>query len=154
MERKIMNDFLRWKKDINRKPLLLYGNRQIGKTYSVLAFGEKEYKTVAYINCENNYELLSIAKRENSVEKIVLRLALLVGEPILKKDTLIVFDNVNDLDIVKMVKLFGKGECAYHVIMITSLKETVVKFKGEELQYKYMFQGDVEEYLKACNQNR
>ena len=108
MERKIMNDFLRWKKDINRKPLLLYGNRQIGKTYSVLAFGEKEYKTVAYINCENNYELLSISKRENSVEKIVLRLALLVGEPILKKDTLIVFDNVNDLDIVKMVKLFGK----------------------------------------------
>ena len=120
MERKIMNDFLRWKKDINRKPLLLYGNRQIGKTYSVLAFGEKEYKTVAYINCENNYELLSIAKRENSVEKIVLRLALLVGEPILKKDTLIVFDNINDLDIVKMVKLFGKGECDYHVIMITS----------------------------------
>lgn len=154
MERKIMNDFLRWKKDMNRKPLLLYGNRQIGKTYSVLAFGEKEYKTVAYINCENNYELLSIAKRENSVEKIVLRLALLVGEPILKKDTLIVFDNVNDLDIVKMVKLFGKGECDYHVIMITSLKENLVKFKGEELQYKYMFPVDFEEYLKACNQNQ
>ena len=47
MERKIYEDLLKWKKEPARKPLLLYGNRQIGKTYTAIEFGEKEYKTVA-----------------------------------------------------------------------------------------------------------
>lgn len=154
MERKIINDLLKWKKELNRKPLLLYGNKQIGKTYSALFFGEKEYKTVAYIDTNNNYELLSIAKRENSIEKIILKISLLVGEPILKNDTLIILDNVNNIDIVKMIKLFGKIDNEYHIIMITSLKENILKFKGEELQYKYMFPVDFEEYLRAIGQNQ
>ena len=64
MERKIIYELSRWKRDLNRKPLLIYGNKQVGKTYSVLEFGEKEYKTVAYFNTENNLELQDILKRE------------------------------------------------------------------------------------------
>ena len=54
MERKINVYLRKWKKDVTRKPLLIYGNKQIGKTYSMINFGEQEYKTVAYVNCENN----------------------------------------------------------------------------------------------------
>ena len=76
MERKIYSDLLKWKKDINRKPLLIYGNKQIGKTYTTIEFGEKEYKTVAYINTSNNQQLLSIMQKERTIDKIIARLSI------------------------------------------------------------------------------
>ena len=151
MERKITADLLKWKKEVSRKPLLLYGNKQIGKTYSVIEFGEKEYKTVAYINGDNNIPLLTIMKKERTIDKIIAKLSLLVGEPILKTDTLVIIDNVSDEEVVKGVKKFGKEQNDYHIIMITSHKEKLPVFKGEELQYKYMFAIDFEEYLRAVN---
>ena len=151
MERKITADLLKWKKEVSRKPLLLYGNKQIGKTYSVIEFGEKEYKTVAYINSDNNIPLLTIMKKERTIDKIIAKLSLLVGEPILKTDTLVIIDNVSDEEIVKGVKKFGKEQNDYHIIMITSHKEKLPVFKGEELQCKYMFAMDFEEYLRAVN---
>ena len=60
MERKIINDFLKWKRDSINKPLFLYGPKCIGKTFSVLEFGRKFYKNIAYFDTENNSELLSI----------------------------------------------------------------------------------------------
>lgn len=149
MERKIYTDLLKWKKDANRKPLLIYGNKQIGKTYTTIEFGEREYKTIAYINSDNNMELLSIMQKERTIDKIIAKLSLLTGESILKNDTLIIIDNVVEEDIVKAIKKFGKEVNDYHIIMITSLKEKLSIFKGEELQYKNMFPMDFEEYLKA-----
>ena len=149
MERKIYADLLKWKKDPNRKPLLIYGNKQIGKTYTAVEFGEREYKTVSYINSDNNLELLKIMQKERTIDKTIAKLSLLTGESILKNDTLIIIDNVIDDDIVKAVKKFGKEPNDYHIIMITSLKEKLLTFKGEELQYKYMFPMDFEEYLRA-----
>lgn len=154
MERKIMYDLIRWKKDIIRKPLLIYGNKQVGKTYTVLEFGKKEYKTTAYIDTDNNLELFDMLKRERSIEKIILKLSMMVGEQILKHDSLIVFDNVENIELVKVVKRFSKESPDYHIIMITSIKDNLVKFKGEELQFKYMFTFDFEEYLKAMKQEQ
>lgn len=149
MERKITSDLLKWKKDAERKPLLIYGNKQIGKTYSAIDFGEKEYKTVAYINSDNNLELLNIMSKERTIDRIIMKLSLLVGEPILKNDTLIIIDNVTNEEIVKGIKKFGKEQNDYHIIFITSNKDKLPIFKGEELQYKYMFEMDFEEYLRA-----
>lgn len=149
MERKIHQDLQKWKKETNRKPLLIYGSKQIGKTYSAIEFGEKEYKTIAYINSENNIALESIMKKERTTDKIIARLSLLVGETILKNDTLIIIDNVTDEDIVKGVKKFGKEMSEYHIILITSNREKLPLFKGEELQYRSMYSMDFEEYLRA-----
>lgn len=149
MERKIYSELLKWKNDPSKKPLLLYGNRQVGKTYTTIEFGEKEYKTVAYINTDNNLELIEAMKKENTIDKIIAKLSLLIGESILKNDTLIILDNVVDENIVKAIKKFGKEETNYHIIMITSLREKVVEFKGEELQYKVMTSMDFEEYIRA-----
>ena len=149
MERKIEKFYQKWKQDIIRKPLLLYGAKQIGKTFSVLDFGKKEYKNTIYFNTENNKNLLNVFKKERATEKIILNLSLLSGETILKEDTLIILDNVVELDIIKGLKVFGSEHSKYHIIAITSKKEKLSEFKGEELQFKGMTAMDFEEYLWA-----
>ena len=91
MERKIYNDLLKWKKEM-KKPLLLYGAKQIGKTYSVIDFAKKNYKNIIYFNTENYKELVDILKKEKIPEKIILKLSVLSGETIFKEDTLIILD--------------------------------------------------------------
>ena len=149
MERKIEEFYQKWKKDNNRKPLMLYGAKQVGKTYSVLEFGRKEYKNIAYFNTENNKRLIELLKKERTVDKIVLNLALLSGETILKDDTLIIFDNVVDMEVVRTLKTFSNEHSKYHVIAITSKKEKLTEFKSEELKFKSMNEMDFEEYLWA-----
>ena len=118
MERKIEKFLKKWKDDIIRKPLILYGPKQIGKTFTVLNFGSKEYKNTVYFNTENNKDIIDIFTKEKSPEKIVLNLSLLSGETILKEDTLIILDNVLNNDIVKGIKLFDNEKSKYHVIAI------------------------------------
>ena len=149
MERKIEEFYQKWKKDIIRKPLIIYGAKQIGKTFSALEFGRKEYKNTVYFNTDNYKELLDVFKKERSTEKIILNLSLLSGETILKDDSLIILDNVIDIDIIKGRKLFGSEHSKYHIIAITSKKEKLSEFKGEELQFKGMTAMDFEEYLWA-----
>ena len=149
MERKIEAFFIKWKKDIIRKPLILYGPKQIGKTFTVLNFGKKEYKNVVYFNTENNPEIVSLFVKEKNLDKIILNLSLMSGETILKEDTLIVLDNLESIEIVKGLKLFGSEHSKYHIIAITSRREKLNEFKGEELQFKGMNEMDFEEYCCA-----
>ena len=149
MERKIDLYFQKWKKDVIRKPLILYGAKQIGKTYSALSFGKKEYKNTVYINSQNNKELKEIFQKERSTEKLILKLSSLRGETILKDDTLIVIDNISDIDIIKGLKIFGSEHSKYHIIAIITTKDKLNEFKGEELQFKAMYEMDFEEYLWA-----
>lgn len=149
MERKINSFFLKWKNDIIRKPLILYGPKQVGKSFSAINFGKVEYKNVVYFNTYNDKELHNLFLKEKSTEKIILNLALKIGETILKEDTLIIFDNVNDIEIVKGLKLFGSEHSKYHIIAITSRREKLNEFKSEELQFKGMNEVDFEEYLWA-----
>ena len=149
MERKIEEFFKKWQKDIIRKPLILYGPKQIGKTFTVLNFGKKEYKNLVYFNTENNDEIIELFVKEKNIDKIILNLSLTSGETILKEDTLIILDNLDNLDIVKGLKLFGSERSKYHIIAITSRRERLNEFKGEELQFKGMNEMDFEEYLWA-----
>lgn len=149
MERKIDMFYQKWKKDIIRKPLIVYGPRQIGKTFSALEFGKKEYKNTVYFNTQNYKELIDIFKKERSTEKIILSLSLLSGETILKDDTLIILDNVSDIEIIKDLKTFGSEHSKYNIIAIITTKDNLSSYKGEELQFKSMSSMDFEEYLWA-----
>ncbi len=149
MERKIETFFRKWQKDIIRKPLILYGPKQIGKTFTVLSYGAREYKNIIYFNTENNKQLLDLFIKEKSTEKLIINLSLLSKETILPEDTLIVLDNLSSNEIVKGMKLFGSEKSKYHLIGITSNREKLAEFKGEELQFKAMSEMDFEEYLWA-----
>ena len=151
MERKINVYLKKWKKDVTRKPLLIYGNKQVGKTYTALNFGEEEYKNIVYFNCENNIELINMLSKEKTIDRIIDKLSLLSNETIMLNDTLMIFDNVNDIEVVNGLRVFGKFDNQYHIIMITSQKENLNRFKGEEFHFKSMFPMDFEEYLMASD---
>lgn len=154
MERKIESFFHKWKNDIIRKPLVVYGPKQIGKTFTILNFGKSEYKNCIYFNSTNNKQLIDIFKKERSVDKLIVNLSLLSGETILENDSLLIFDNVNDVEIIKGLKLFGSGNHPYHIIAITSRRENLHSFKGIELQFKGMTGMDFEEYLWARDERQ
>lgn len=151
MKRKIEEHLLKWKNDTNKRPLMIYGNKQVGKTYSILKFGEEYYKNTVYFNTDNNIELYKIFKRERTIDRIISHLSVLSGESILEGDTLIVFDNLTDSDIASGIKVFGRNKHKYHIILISSLKENIKKFKCEEFQYRMMMSLDFEEYLTAID---
>ena len=152
MERKIEQFLHKWKVDKAGKPLIIYGSKQIGKTFSVINFGEKEYKNVVYFNTENNIELDDLFRREKAIDKIISSLSVISGEAILKEDTLVILDNLVNNEIVKGMKLFGSDKSKYNIIGITSRREKLTEFKGEEIQFKNMTEMDFEEYLWALDE--
>lgn len=145
MERKINEEFIKWKKDDNKKNLLLYGMRQIGKTYSTIEFGKEFYKNIAYFNMFNNNELVDLFLKEKVVERLVLKLSILSNESIFKDDTLIIFDNCDNIEFIRKTPLLCKE--GYHVILITSHKNILNEIKSEEIRYCKMQPMDFEEFL-------
>ena len=142
---------LSWKKDLIRKPLVIYGPKQVGKTFTAINFGKKEYKNIAYFNTYNNEALVNLFAKEKAIDKIILNLSLLADETILEDDTLIILDNLTDINIINGLKLFGSSQSKYNIIAITS-KSLLNKFKAEELQFRGMFPMSFEEYLIAHNE--
>ena len=151
MERNIQKYLLSWKKDLIRKPLVIYGPKQVGKTFTAINFGKKEYKNIAYFNTYNNEALVNLFAKEKAIDKIILNLSLLADETILEDDTLIILDNLTDINIINGLKLFGSSQSKYNIIAITS-KSLLNKFKAEELQFRGMFPMSFEEYLIAHNE--
>ena len=123
MERKIDKFLEKWQLDVNRKPLVVYGSKQVGKTYTILKFGENNYGSIVYFDANNNKTLVSALKKQNTIDGIIAQFSQLSGKEIVKNDTLVVIDNVNDVDIVNTIKTLGKFKNDYHVILITSLKD-------------------------------
>ena len=147
MERKINEDLNKWRRDSINKPFFLFGPRQIGKTWSVLEFGRRFYKNIAYFNTNNNVELYNILDKEKVLDKLIVKISVLCGETIFADDTLIVFDNVNEPEMMNLLKVFGKVNSPYKVIMISSNKVEINKLRIEEFYYRGMTNMDFFEYL-------
>ena len=94
MYRKITRFLELWKKSEFRKPLILQGARQVGKTYSILEFGRKAYENVAYFNFETNPKLNETFDENISPDYLIPILSHISGQTIVKDKTLIVFDEV------------------------------------------------------------
>ena len=160
MERKIVKWLLEWKTSKNRKPLILQGARQIGKTYSTLTFGKKYYKTIAYFNFENNTELSKIFDRDLEPERLIRELSIISGQSILKKDTLIFFDEIQACErALNSLKYFNELANEYHIIAAGSLLGVAVNrekysFPVGKVQLKTMYPLDFEEFLLALGEEK
>ena len=90
MERFIMQDLIAWKNRKDRKPLILLGARQVGKTYILKEFGQREFENVAYINCDNNAMAKDLFASDYNIDRILLTIGAITGVNIEAGKTLII----------------------------------------------------------------
>ena len=122
MKRNVFEKLLEWKQKKNRKPLILNGARQVGKTYILRAFGEEGYEKVAYINCDKNELLQKIFEQDYDIQRILLSLSALVHFNIEPENTLIVFDEIQESPVIlNSLKYFCEEAPQYHVAVAGSL---------------------------------
>ena len=96
MRRTAFEDLAAWKESPDRKPLVIRGARQVGKTWLMRQFGAQCYKNVVYFNFDEDIDLASVFEANKDPHRIVELLSLIAGEKILPRDTLIVFDEIQE----------------------------------------------------------
>ncbi len=122
MKRKAMDDLVSWKNKKNRKPLLLYGARQVGKTYLVKEFGEKFFKDVIYVNFETNDIIGNMIDENITPEYIIKNLEIIFNKKIEKENTLLFFDEIQrNTRALTSLKYFYENAPEYYVIGAGSL---------------------------------
>jgi len=127
LKRNTLQDLLAWKKREDRKPLVLKGARQVGKTWLMREFGKNYYTSFVYFNFDEEDELKSIFKANKNPERIVELLSLIAGEKILPEKTLIIFDEIQECpEALSALKYFREKANDYHVIAAGSLLGTLL----------------------------
>lgn len=122
MERFIIKKLLQWKASAYRKPLILTGVRQVGKTWILKEFGKRYYENTAYFNFDENEEYKQFFETTKDVERILQNLMLASGQQILPEQTLIIFDEVQDCPkVINALKYFCENAPQYHVACAGSL---------------------------------
>lgn len=122
MERSILTNLLKWKTSKHRKPLILKGVRQVGKTWLLKEFGKRYYENTAYFNFDENPEYKQFFETTKNVERILQNLMLAGGYKILPEKTLIIFDEIQDCpNVINSMKYFCENAPQYHIACAGSL---------------------------------
>lgn len=122
MERFAIKKMLAWKQSSRRKPLILKGVRQVGKTWILKEFGKRYYKNVAYFNFDENEEFKQFFETTKDVSRILQNLMLASGQQILPGETLVIFDEVQDAPkVINSLKYFCENAPEYHIACAGSL---------------------------------
>lgn len=122
MYRNITNALVEWKNKTNRKPLILAGARQVGKTYILKKFGEQEFQNVAYINCDDNERVKDLFSQDYDMRRIILAIGAITQQNIEAGKTLIILDEIQELRRgLPALKYFCENAPQYHVAVAGSL---------------------------------
>ncbi|MBQ9564788.1 MAG: ATP-binding protein [Synergistaceae bacterium] len=165
MKRKIESALLKWKRQDRaasdlirreeRRPLIIRGARQVGKTYTALKFGKEHYRNTAYFNFEGSREAGGVFERDLEPSRILRELSALSGQTILPEDTLIIFDEIQACErALTSLKYFCEDAPQYHVIAAGSLLGVVLNrekfsFPVGKTDILTLYPLDFEEFLWA-----
>lgn len=161
MRRKLEEELVRWKdKAEDRMPLLLYGARQVGKTYLLVKFGEKYFENTVYVNLETNLSVASYFAEDITPERLLRFLETTVNEEIIPSKTLIIFDEIQSCErALTSLKYFCELAPEYHVVAAGSLLGVAVNrehysFPVGKVDSRILFPLDFEEFLWAMGEKR
>ena len=127
MQRSAIYDLKKWKDAPERKPLIIRGARQVGKTWLMKEFGQSCYESYVYFNFDEEDELKSIFEANKNPQRIVELLSMVAGEKILPGETLVIFDEVQECpEALNALKYFKEKANEYHVIAAGSLLGTLL----------------------------
>ncbi|MFI3208874.1 MAG: AAA family ATPase, partial [Eubacteriales bacterium] len=122
MEREIMKQLLQWKGKSDRKPLIIEGARQVGKTWIMKEFGKCAYESTLYINFDNNVQMATLFSSDYNIERILLALEIHSGMKINPENTLLIFDEIQEVpNALSSLKYFYENAPQYHIICAGSL---------------------------------
>ena len=157
MKRTLYKELQNWKESKNRKPLLLQGARQVGKTYLINEFGKNEYSNYIYLNFEQNLDLISLFKDNLSPDVILNNISLYIGKKINFKDTLIFFDEIQFVPrAITSLKYFHEQAPEYHIIAAGSLLGVSVgkqsSFPVGQINFMTLYSMSFSEYLLAFDE--
>lgn len=158
MKRLIMDKLVEWKNSINRKPLLLRGARQVGKTYALLEFGRKYYDNVVYLHFEGDIDALdSIFSPNLEPKRIIEEIAAYTKQTILPHKTLIIFDEIQACEkALTSLKYFSEEANEYHIVAVGSLLGLAINrghysFPVGKVDMLTMYPLSFEEFLLATD---
>lgn len=148
-----------WKNSPHRKPLILRGARQVGKTWLMQEFGRKNYSRCAYISMDENERMESVFRDAFRVERILQALEIEVGFKITPGDTLIIFDEIQEIPrAVKALKYFCEQAPEYHIMAAGSLLGIALhegtSFPVGKVDFCDLYPMSFKEFLLACGQQR
>ena len=127
MERNAIEALKQGKEDRERKPLVLKGARQVGKTWLMKEFGKKHYKNYVYLNFDEEEELRTIFQNNKNPKRIIELLSMIAGEKIFPKETLLIFDEIQECpEALNSLKYFKENANEYHLIAAGSLLGTLL----------------------------
>lgn len=122
MKRFILKKLIAWKNSPYRKPLILKGVRQVGKTWILKEFGRNYYKNIAYFNFDENEEYKQFFETTKDVNRILQNLMFASGQKIVPENTLIIFDEIQDCPkVINSLKYFCENAPQYHIACAGSL---------------------------------
>ena len=157
IERNLMNDLLLWKKSNNRKPLILKGVRQCGKTCLLQEFGKRYFENTAYFNFERNEQLNSVFEKDSDPNRIIMELSLLGRQKINPQNTLIIFDEVQTCPkAINSLKYFCEEKPEYALVAAGSLLGITlageVGFPVGKVNFLELHPCSFDEFLNSSNQ--
>ena len=158
MKRFIYDQLLEWKVSPRRKPLMLYGARQVGKTYILKKFGEREFEDMVYINCYKNPVLHALFSEDKDVNRILLGLSAISGKEIKEGKTFVFLDEVQEIpDVVASLKYFCEDAPGIVVAVAGSLLGVMnmegCSFPTGKVDILHMYPMTFMEFLPAVGEN-
>ncbi len=157
MERKAIDELKRWKNSPSRKPLIVRGARQVGKTWLIREFGRQEYARVAYVNFESSKMLQTLFVENFDIKRILTAVEIETGVSIREADTLIVFDEIQEAERgITSLKYFCENAPQYHLIAAGSLLGVALHeqtfFPVGKVEFLNLFPLSFGEFLLAAGQ--
>lgn len=158
MKRYVYNDLETWQKSNDRKPLVLLGARQVGKTWLLKEFGRNKYKNTAFVSFDRDAAACQLMTSEKSADKILKGLSAITDVDITPNDTLIVLDEIQDCPIaLTRLKVFAEDAPEYHVIACGSLLGITlhedVSYPVGKVDELYLYPMTFGEFLLANGKN-
>lgn len=122
MKRFGLQELVTWKSSPNRKPLIMRGARQVGKTWLMKKFGEQEYENIAYINFESDTSLKGLFQSDYDTRRILLAMQIASGQPVEAGKTLMIWDEIQEAPgAITSLKYFSENAPEYHIVSAGSL---------------------------------
>ena len=159
MKREIYEELLRWKNNLNRKPLVITGARQVGKTWIMREFGRNEYDDVVYINCDNEKRMEALLSDDYNIDRILLGLQAISGINIKSDKTLIILDEIQEVPRgLHLLKYFYEEAPEYHIMVAGSLLGIIlnrgVSFPVGKVDIMELHPMNFNEFLEAMGQEQ